>query len=402
MQKEVLDNGLTVIYEPKKGHSVVVQVLIKTGSDDEKPEERGLSHFLEHILFEGTINRPDNRSISLEIEKVGGDINAYTSNERTCFYAYVLKKHFQKAVEVLADVLQNPLLREEDIEREKKIVLKEIEMVTDEPRFYQWILLQKTLFNKHPCRYPTYGSKECIKNLTRQNTLQYFQKHYHPSNMIISVVGEVKGWKKVIKKQFSQPKQKSLSKNNPLEQAMKSNLAAREKKEVANTYLVLGFKTVKKNNRDAYALEVINTILGRGQSSRLFTEIRSKKGLAYDVGTQHVAEISYGYFAAYACIDKKNLIQTKELILKEIQRLKGLSPAELKEAQEAIEGEYYLDLEDSQKMADQLLFWEQAKDAHQLNQFIHLIKSVTVNDIRRVIDRYFKNYAFVVLEGKGE
>src|SRR3989338_9737733 len=133
MEKRVLRNGLTVIYERRKGNSVVVQVMVKTGSNHEGKRERGISHFLEHILFEGTTKRPNNRIISNEIEKIGGDINAYTSNERTCFYVKVLKKHFPIAVEVLGDILQNPLFRTEAVEREKNIILKEIEMVNDEP-----------------------------------------------------------------------------------------------------------------------------------------------------------------------------------------------------------------------------------------------------------------------------
>ena len=164
MKKVILNNGLTIIHEKKKGNSVVIQIMVKVGSDFELENERGISHFLEHILFEGTAKRPTNQNISNEIEKIGGDFNAYTSNEKTCFYVKVLKKHFHTAVDVLADVLQNPLFKEEDIVKEKNVILKEIDMIHDEPKYYQWILLQKTLFDEHPCRFPTYGDKNVIKN----------------------------------------------------------------------------------------------------------------------------------------------------------------------------------------------------------------------------------------------
>ena len=164
MQKIVLPNGLKVIYQHRPGNSVVVEVMVKVGSNHELPEERGIAHFLEHILFEGTTKRPTNREISNEIEKIGGDFNAYTTNERTCFYVKVLKKHFQKAVEILAEILQQPLFAEEHIAKEKNVVLKEIDMVHDEPSYYQWILLQQNLFKKAPCKFPTYGDRKVIKN----------------------------------------------------------------------------------------------------------------------------------------------------------------------------------------------------------------------------------------------
>ena len=147
MKNVKLANGLEIIYENKNNNSVVVQVMIKVGSNDEKEDERGISHFLEHILFEGTTNRSTNQEISNEIEKIGGEFNAYTTNERTCFYIKVLKKHFSNAVDILADILQNPLFNEKHISKEKNIVLKEIDMVHDEPSYYQWVLLQKNLLN---------------------------------------------------------------------------------------------------------------------------------------------------------------------------------------------------------------------------------------------------------------
>jgi predicted Zn-dependent peptidase len=400
MKKEVLANGITVIYEKTNTRSVVVQVMVKTGSNQEDANERGLSHFLEHLLFEGTTNRPNNKEISEEIEKIGGDINAYTSNERTSFYVKVLAKHYCIAVEILADILQNPLFRNEDIKREKNVVLKEIDMVLDEPRFYQWVMLQKNLFKKHPCRFPTYGKKENIKKLTRENIVDFFYKYYIPNNMIISVVGNIKDWKKELNKHFIAKKSKLPIYKYPKEPKDKKVTVVKEKKNISSTYMVMGFKTVSKNNNDAYPLEIINTIMGRGQSSRMFTEIRTKLGLAYDVGSSHIAEVSYGYFAIYACVDKKKVNKTKEVILKEIEGLKNISDKELKEAKTAIEGEFYLDIEDPQKRADQLLFWEQAKDAHELDNFISNINKVKISDVKRVIEKYFHNYTFAVLEGK--
>ncbi len=400
MQKEVLFNGLTVLYQEKKAASVVVEVMIKSGSNHESEKEKGISHFLEHLLFEGTKKRPSNLAITREIERVGGEFNAYTTNERTCFYVRVLKKHVDLALEILEDILKNSLLKDEDIEREKKVVIKEIDLVLDEPRFYQWILLQKKLFKKHPCRYPTYGDKKEILALNRKKIKRFLEQYYQPENMVISLVGNVPSWKEKIKARFSWPAKKVKIKNLPIETFPKKNTLEKERKAVTNTYQLIGFVTVPRNHPDAYALELINTLLGRGQSGRLFTEIRSKLGLAYDVGTQHVAEVSFGYFALYATIDKKNLPKVKPSLLKEIQKIKDITPEELEEAKEALEGEFLLSLEDPQKLADQLLFWEQSVGSQELHQFISKIKKVSLEDLKRVLKKYLTHYCEVIVEGK--
>ena len=400
MQKVVLPNGLTVIFEYKPGASVVVEVMLKVGSDQEQAAERGIAHFLEHLLFEGTQKRPSNWQISNEIEKIGGDFNAYTTNERTCFYVKVLKKHFIKAVEVLADIVQHSLFKEEHISKEKNIVLKEIDMVFDDPKFYQWVILQKNLFVKHPCRHPTFGDKAVIRGLTRQKIISFFQKYYVPSNMVISVVGDVVGWKAAINRNFTMNGAGRRTLQQLLEPVAKKNKIVKERKNIVNTYTVLGFKTVPRSHADSYALEVINGILGRGQSGRMFTEIRSKFGLAYDVGTQCVLEASFGYFAIYATIDRKNWVLVRELIVQELQKLQHITVNDLREAQEYIEGDYLLGMEDTQKVADQLLFWEQVKDATLVNNYIHRIQKVTMADVQRVAQKYFQHYTGVILAGK--
>lgn len=400
MKKVVLGNGLTVLYYPKKSNSVVVEVMIKVGSCHEKEHERGISHFLEHVLFEGTSKRPTNKEISNELERIGGDFNAYTSTGKTCFYAKVLKKHFSIAVDVLADILQDPLLREEDIKKEKNVVLKEIAMIYDEPRYHQWILLQQNLFERHPCRFPTYGDVKVIKALNREKVEQFFKKYYVPNNMVVSIVGDAPHWRKEVEKNFVFEKGKVQQLIYPSEPTLKKNKKVWLKKKIFNTHLVLGFKTVSRGHADSYVLDVINGILGRGQSGKMFTEIRSKRGLGYDVGTQLLSDNNFGYFAAYAIIDKKNIALVKNLMLEEIQSLKDVNAEEVKEAQNYIEGDYLLEIEDTQKVADQILFWEQVKRAEEMDEYLRKIKKVTVNDVKRVVDKYLKHYVQVVLEGK--
>ena len=393
MKNVKLANGLEIIYENKNNNSVVVQVMIKVGSNDEKEDERGISHFLEHILFEGTTNRSTNQEISNEIEKIGGEFNA-------CFYIKVLKKHFSNAVDILADILQNPLFNEKHISKEKNIVLKEIDMVHDEPSYYQWVLLQKNLFKKHPCKNPTYGDVNIIKSLTKKKVNAFFRKHYVPNNMVISVVGNVKNWKKEIENKFISKKEKIIKIKYAKETIAKKNEIKKEKRKIVNTYLALGFKTVPRSHNDTFVLEVINGILGRGQSGKMFNEIRSKRGLAYDVGTQNIGEVSFGYFAVYATINRKDLPLVKKIMLEEIKKLKKITKIELAEAKTFIEGNYLLSLEEPQKMADQLLYWNQVSDTKKLKSFVNNVKKVTLKDVQRTISKYFNYYTLAVIEGK--
>ena len=218
--------------------------------------------------------------------------------------------------------------------------------------------------------------------------------------MVISVVGDVNNWKQEVVKRFTFDSKSVARLKYPKEPIQKMNSILRKRRKIANTYTVLGFKTVPRNHKDAFALEVLNGILGRGQSGRMFTEIRSKRGLAYDVGTQNVGEVSFGFFAVYATIDKKNVGLVRKVILQELDNIKKISAADLKEAKDFVEGRYLLELDDAQKVADQLLFWEQVRDAGMMDEFLKNIKKVTVADMKRVIEKYFNKHTMVVIEGK--
>lgn len=400
MQKFKLKNGLRVLYLEKPGQSVTFEVLVNVGSNNEQKEEFGISHFIEHMVFEGTKKRGSSREIANEIEKIGGEFNAYTSNERTCFYAKVPKKYFDRAVEVIADILQNPLFREEDIEKQRKIILKEVGLVTDEPRFHQWILLGKVLFKKHPAKNPTYGTIKTVKSVTREQILAYYKKYYQPANMVISVVGEAKNLRKKLEEKFLMLPGQKLQEIMVKEPAQKEVRKIKEKRKMANTYMVLAYQTVPRKNKDSYVLEVIDAILGRGQSGWMFDVIRSQHALAYEVGVEHVAEKDYGYFGVHLSTDKNKVETVKKLIFEVLAKLKQISEEDLKEAKEYLEGDFLLENEETQKAADNVLAWEQLTKAEDLFSYIHKIKKVTRADVRRVVEKYFtKNYCLAVIEG---
>src|SRR3989344_1043766 len=343
LMKWILKNGMTLLYEPKDTASTAIQVLVNVGSNHEHAKQRGISHFIEHMVFEGTTTRPNARAITNEIEKLGGISNAYTTTTRACYHAKVPRKHFHIALEIIADILQNPLLRENDTQRQKHILFKEIDLVTDEPRFHQWVLFQQALFLKHPSRYPTYGTRETVQQRIR---------------------------------------------------------IKQEKRNVSSTYLVLGHRTVPRLHPDSVVFDVIEGIVGRGQSGWMFDEIRNKEGLAYEVGVEVASEQDYGFFATFASVDKKNKDKTKELILSQLKKLEKVPALEVEEAKTYVEGGFLLDFEDTQRLADELLFWEQVGDVRAFYQYLNNIRKVTVADVQRVAKKYFtKPHVIAVIEG---
>ncbi len=401
MQRWTLRNGMKLVYVMKPSDSVALQILVNVGSNHETAPVRGISHFIEHAVFEGTKKRKNAKDIANAIERVGGDLNAYTTNHRTCFYVKVLQKHFGVGLDVLADILQDPLFRKEDVERQKNILFKEIDLVTDDPRSHQWVLFEKALFIKHPSKYPVAGTHASVRGISARDIQNYFSHHYFPKNMVLSVVGNVRGVKEKVERAFF-AREGNVAHKTFSEPLQKKNRVKKEKRKgVANTYLVLGHRTVSRSHPDSYVLDVIDGILGRGQSGWMFDEIRNKAGLAYEVGTQHVAEIDCGFFATYASIDKKNFGRVRAMVLKELERLYSVSENDVCEAQTFLEGDFLLEHEDTQKLADQVAFWEQVKHADLYHNYVKKINAVSAQDVRRIARKYFsKPYAMAMIEGK--
>jgi predicted Zn-dependent peptidase len=400
MNIQKLKNGMTIIQENKEGNSVVLQICVNVGSNHETEQLKGVSHLIEHMLFEGTIKRKDNQKITEDIEKVGGEFNAFTTNERTCFYIKVLKKDFELALDVLADIILNSQFNPVHFKKEKTVVLREIEMVEDEPRLYQWSYFLNKLFHKHPALHPIYGYKKIIKKINRDQAYERYKETFVGSNISLSVIGNVKGWKEKVNNKFKDLPKGKVNKNITINEGLiKKNKVFKKKIKSTSTYSILGFKTVPITNKDCFVLEIIDGILGKGQSGKIFAEVRSKRGLGYDVGTQNINEISFGYFAIYFTTTKENISKAKDIILEEIKKLKNVTEKDLKESKTFKEGEFLLDLENSLKIADQILYWNQATNPKDVNNYIKNLKKVTTKDVQRVIKKYFNNHALVILEG---
>ena len=397
MKRVVLKNGLTVITKSRPTKSVAIEVSVKVGSNYEKPSQRGISHLLEHMIFEGTKTRT-RKQIADEIESLGAEYNAATSTERTYFYINIFKRFFNRALEILADIIQNPALDEKAFQKEKKVILDEINLVNDDPKVYQFILFEKTLYKKYPVKNPIYGNAEAIRKITRQDLMDYYKKYYIPNNMVITVSGLGNGVTKKIEKAFTFKKKQLKQIIFPKEPKPKSSRKI-EQKNTSHSYISLGYQTVSRKNKDSYILDVIQAILSKGLSSRLFEEIRIKRGLAYDVGAINETNINYGYFVTYVSTDIKHIPLVKELLLKEL-KLNNPTNKEINDAKTYIEGHLNLRLEHNAEMADWLAAWELVGDIKNAESYLKNIKKVNKKDIQRVVKKYFKNPSYIILKQK--
>ena len=402
MKKYKLKNGITLLFEKNNSNSVSVELMFRVGSNYESKQIRGISHFLEHMLFEGTKKRKTSKDISNEIEKYGAEFNAYTSGEKTAFFIKIINKRLDIALDILSDMVLNSVFSDKKVEKEKQVILKEINMVHDDPRQYQWILFQKNLFEKHPVKNPTAGTVESVKGLTRKDIADYYSKYYVSNNLIVSIAGNVDKVKKKIEKYFGKMKSKKIipldKVDEPIQKKPKKYV---EKRKIFNSYMVLGYKTVPRTHKDSYVFDVINGILGRGQSGWIFDEIRNKRGLAYQVGILYEHEQDYGYFSVFSGLDKKNIEKAKKIILQQFRKLGKISNNEIKEAKTFIEGNHTLNMEDNFNTSDNFAYWETIGDASLSNEYIKNIRKVSVNDIKRVSKKYLNNnYTLIAIEQK--
>ena len=402
LRRYSLANGLTILHDSRESEVITIQITIKIGSIHETKEIAGISHYLEHLLFEGTKKRKDSKIISNEIESRGGNFNAYTTNERTAYYVTIHRDFFDVALDVLADMMQNSTFNKKPVETERKVILDEINLVTDEPRNHQWILFFKTLFQNHPVKNPTYGTVETMKSINKPQILDYYTSYYVPNNMIVTVVGNIKNLKSKILSKFKNARQNPLNINLDLtEPAQTSVRKIIEQRKIQTSYLVFGYKTVPRQHKDSYVFDIIKAILGRGQSGRLFYEIRTKNALAYEIGCHNDSGKTYGAFCIYLSTNKKNINKALAIVQKELKKMKQIAKKDLEEAKTFLIGNLFLQTEDSHGRADLLSTWETISKAEDADNYLSKIKKVSIADVRRVAKRYFtKNYSLAIVMQK--
>ncbi len=394
MERLKLKNNLSVVLDKRNSDTVTVMLTVKTGSNYEKDDEQGISHLLEHSVFNGT-NKRKSYEIANEIERVGGEMNAATSNDKTFFYTKVLPKHLKTALDVLSDVIFNPSFPEAEFKREKKVVAQEISMIYDNYDFYKWVVFQNTLFTG-PQKKPVYGSIESVLSFTRKKLISYYNDFYNPDNIILVITGKIPvNAVKLIKRFFSFQQRFKTRTTDFLQEPEQKQIVKKVKLHVNTSYLVLGYKVPELGRKEALIFDIINAILGRGQSGRLFNEIRNKKGLAYSIGSEHLNGLNYNFFAAYA--NTKNIEKVKKLILKEFRKLQRIDERTLKEAKTFIEGHFTIANEDGIERANKIASWEiKNKD---VDSYIRRIKTISRKDVENMAKKYLSdNYCMIVLE----
>lgn len=394
----ILPNGLRIVTVPMpSSESVTLTVWSHVGSRFEDDKIAGLSHFLEHIVFKGSIKRSTAKDISTAVDSIGGEFNAGTSKEWTNFYIKAAKNNLERAFDVLADMVLNPLIKEEEVQREKGVILEEKAMYEDTPMMNINDVFENLIFGNNTLGRDTIGIEKAIKSMTREDFVSYRLKHYHPKNMLITVAGGVDNKKvlKLVKKYFAEIKEgKDNSKITKFKSIQTKPEIKLKTKKVDQAHLILGFLGNPLGHRDKYIESVLATILGQGMSSRLFIEVRERRGLAYSVHTSVEHYTDTGYIATYAGVDPKKADEAIKVILDEHYSIsngtKSISKEELSKAKEYIKGHIALALENTsavnQFFGEQELLLGKIETPENINK---AIDKVTVKDLVRVAKSLF-------------
>lgn len=389
----VLDNGVRVITQRvEQMHTISLGIWVANSTRHEIPEQNGIAHFMEHLLFKGT-NRRTARQISLEMDSMGGIMNAFTSHEYVCYYAKVLAKFLPRVTDILSDIFLHSNFPADEIERERKVILQEIKMRDDSPdeaihdRFHQHF------WAGHPLGKCILGSSEIISNLSRDALIDYKNSRYRPEDVIIAAAGNVDHNELValVSEQFSvlasswKPDVTSLI--QPIRRQM--NLCERD---LEQTLICLGTNALPQNHPDRYSMHLLTTVLGGGMSSRLFQEIREKKGLAYSVYCYSQSHHDSGALVVYAGTEQKQCREVLDISLAEIRAIKEeLVPQhELDSAREQIKGKLLMSLESSENLMTRLAKNIIYQGQHQpIPAVLEGFDAVTAEDVRQTARKLF-------------
>jgi predicted Zn-dependent peptidase len=390
-KKDYLDNGIPIVMESIKGiQSAAMGIWLKVGSRYETSQKNGISHFLEHMFFKGTLNRSQ-KDISIAIDSVGGELNAFTSRENTAYYAIVLADFIDIAVDVISDIFLNSQFNSEDLKKEKEIVKDEIRMVEDTPDEYVFDLFYKDIWgNNHGLGMPVTGTDKTVDSFNRSDILNHIERHYGNEDIVISCAGKINIKKiySLLNKQLGSLNRKSTPAIIEKQQFY-PGLWVKEK-DLLDVHICLGVKSVEVNSPQRYVFLLLNTIFGMGVSSRLFQELRENKGLAYTIHSFLSLYRDTGIFGVYTATGHDNYLEVIETILSEIKKLKGsITDLELTRAKNQLKGYLIMALESSSgrmnNIARQEIYYGNYLSAEQI---IAEIEKVTIKEIETIIDTY--------------
>ena len=394
-KKTTLPNGLRIITVPNKNsQSATVMVLVGVGSKYERKQESGISHFVEHLFFKGTQKRPTAKDIAQDLDKIGGSYNAFTSKEWTGYFAKVDKSHFNLALDWVSDIFLNSRLPAKEIEKERGVIIEEINMTLDAPMRYVGDLWEELLYGNQPAGWQIIGSKENILNLKRADFINYINEHYSSRNTVVAVAGNFpqKDIIKIVGKYF-----KNIGEDKPKEKIKTIERQAKPEtllyyKPTDQSHLCLGARGFDMFSEKRFAQKLLAIILGGNMSSRLFLEVREKKGLAYYIHTNDETYTDSGYLVTQAGAPNDKADEAVAVILKEYKRIKerGVSPEELKKAKDYFKGALTLSLEPSDAQA--MFFASQEALSGKIltaKEKYEKISKITNKDIQRIAQEIF-------------
>ncbi|MCX7951793.1 MAG: insulinase family protein [Clostridiales bacterium] len=388
-----LKNGIRVVteYIPYV-NSISLGIWVKSGSRYENLDNNGISHFIEHMMFKGTKNRTA-KILAEEIESLGGQINAFTSKEATCYYVKMIDEHIDVALDVLLDMLLNSNMSEDDIEKEKGVIKEEINMYEDSPEDLVGDLLSKSTWDGDTLSYSILGTHETINKMSREKILDYMKHTYTQNNIVIAIAGNFKE-DSIVKKIESYFDNSTLNPNfdlNISKPEIKNDIIIKQK-DIEQVHIGLSLKGIELGNEEIYTLSAINSYFGGGTSSRLFQRLREENGLVYTVYSFPSSYMNCGSFNIYFALNEHNVEKAVKLLREEIETLykHGMNKDQMKKAKEQLKGSYILGLE---SVASRMFSVGKSvllqNKVYEPTEVLNKIDNITENDFRKVIDKVF-------------
>lgn len=405
-----LDNGMRVVTTPvRSAQSVSVNAFVGIGSRGEDRRTNGLSHYMEHMLFKGTERRPNAIVIAEAIEGAGGSLNAYTAKELTCYWNHVPYDHLPVAMDVVADMLLHSKIEQEEVDRERTVVQQEIRRSKDQPGAWAGELLSRAVFGDQPIGWSIAGTLEIIEGMQRQDFFDHLERWYTPQNAVLSVAGNTthSAVMEMAARSFAGWSGAAAPRFLPAHPELGTPRVQAEHRDIAQCNVAIGLRAVSRTDPDRFALTILNNILGRGMSSRLFKEVRERRGLAYSVGSSVSRHADTGTMSISAGVTPDKLHEATTVILDELRRLcnEPVGDDEMTKARDYAAGSFRLGLESTmslgQRAGEALLT---LGEIEAVDDVVTKLRAITAEDVQRVARRLFHshNLAMAVVGPAGD
>ena len=400
IHRQVLSNGLTVISEEMRHiRSVSIGIWVKMGSRDEDPERNGLSHFIEHMVFKGTKNRSA-EAIARQVDSIGGNLDAFTAKECVCFNVKVLDEHLPIALDVLSDLVLNPVFAVEDIVRERRVILEEIKMDEDNPDYLVHEIFTQNFWKDHPLGKPILGTKETVKGFDQALVLDLYRKRFTPGNLIVAAAGNLnhRRFVELVARQFDrmQPARNGFHSSPP---KIVPRITLRNKKSLEQVQICVGVPSHPIAHEGRFASYILNTLLGGGMSSRLFQNIRERQGLAYAIYSDLNPYRDTGCLSIYAGTSRESASKVVQSIVSEFKKLKSevVPEEELRRSKDQLKGSLMLSLESSTARMSNLARQDMYFDRfYGMDELMEKIEAVTADDLEEMANDFFRTESIAV------